>query len=148
MSADILKPDLSDRPLGHTVEQDMRASPAAIYRAWTSDWERWFAAPGSLLMRAAPDEPFFFLVEHEGQRYPHYGRFLRLEPDRLVELTWLTGRGGSEGAETVVTLEIEPRGKGSRIALTHRGFYREESRAENEQAWPHVLAHLDAVLSG
>ena len=141
-------PDLSQRPLGHTVERDMAASPAALYRAWTGEWERWFATPGSLLMRAEVDEPFFFTVEHEGTRHPHYGRFLRLKPDRLVELTWVTGKGGTEGAETVVMVELEPKGTGTRLRLTHRGFYREESRAENEAAWPHVLAHLDAVMAG
>ena len=141
-------PDLTDRPLGHIVERDMASSPAALYRAWTKGWERWFAAPGSFAGRAEVGAPIYFAVEHEGTRHPHYGRYLRLERDRLVELTWVTGKGGTEGAETVVTVELEPRGDGTRLKLTHRGFYREESRAENEAAWPHVLAHLDAMVGG
>lgn len=145
----VATPPASDphRPFGHSVERDMAASPAALYRAWTEDWERWFAAPGSFAGRAEVGAPFCFAVEHAGRRYPHYGRFLRLDPDRLVELTWVTGKGGTEGAETVVTVELEPRGAGTRLTLTQRGFYREDSRRENEQAWPHVLAHLDEALA-
>lgn len=143
----VAPPDLSNRPHHHSVTRQMKASPSALYAAWTEQWDRWFALPGSVLMRAEVDAPFFFLVEHEGRRYPHYGRFLRLEPDRLVEFTWLTGRGGTEGAETVVTVEYEPLGAGARLTLTHAGFYEEAQCRENHEAWPHVLAHLDDVLA-
>lgn len=60
----------------------MALSPDVLFRAWTQQIDRWFAAPGTAL----------------------YSRFLRLEPSRLVELTWVTG--GTKGAETVVTVEM------------------------------------------
>ena len=111
-------------PGGHTAltrERIVRIQPAALYRAWTQEWDRWFTTPGSVLMRAAGvDEPFFFAVEFEAQVYPHYGRFLRLEPDRTVEFTWLTL--GTKGAETVVTVELAPNEAGTLLGLTHAGF--------------------------
>src|SRR5512144_2705681 len=136
-------PDLSSRPHHLTVERDMAASPVVLYRAWTDRINRWFASPGTVLMRAKVNEPFFFEARHEGQRHAHYGRFLRLEPDRIVELTWVTGPLGTRGAETVVTVELTPNGEGTHLRLTHAGFADEESRNTHAQAWPSVLEALD-----
>lgn len=146
MISPIEAPDLSSRPFALTVERTMRAAPAVVFRAWTEGWDRWFAAPGTVRIAAAVDAPFFFEVRHGGERHPHYGWFLRLEPGRLVELTWLTGKGGTEGAETVVTVELVPSGGGTRLRLTHAGFTDEASRDGHEWAWPAVLAQLDARM--
>jgi uncharacterized protein YndB with AHSA1/START domain len=121
----------------------MRASPAALYRAWTEEFDSWFAAPGAVRMRAQVDQPFYFETEHAGERHPHYGRFLALRQDQLVELTWVSGAGGTGGAETVVTVELEPTADtGTHIRLTHAGFYDEDS-AKRHEVWGQILTMLD-----
>ena len=145
----IRPPDLSARPHRLAVERDFAAPPATLYQAWTTGFERWFAAPGSLLMIPKVNSVFFFETEFKpedqaaAQRHPHYGRFLRLMVNQLVELTWLTGAGGTEGAETVVTVELQPMGYSTHLALTHAGFAGEAACDRHRQAWPLVLAQLD-----
>ncbi|BCG61421.1 SRPBCC domain-containing protein [Paenibacillus sp. URB8-2] len=58
------------------------------------------------------------------------------------------GRGGTKGAETVVTVELVPRHSGTLLSLTHAGFYDEESKNAHGQAWPFVLEQLDKQMAG
>jgi uncharacterized protein YndB with AHSA1/START domain len=142
------QPDLSSRPFQLSVERKLAASPETLYRAWTEQFDQWFAQPGTLLMKPEVDSPFFFETHFEGQRHPHYGRFLKLVPGRLAELTWVTGVPGTMGAETVVKVEFVPDGSGTKVTLTHSGLPNAETRDGHEAAWPEALALLDRCMTG
>lgn len=142
----ICMPDLSLRPFRLSVERIMSFPPNVLYRAWTEQFDLWFAEPGSVLMQGEVNTVFYFETVFAGKRHPHYGRFLRLVPDQLVELTWLTGADGTKGAETVVTVELKKVESGTVLHLNHAGFPDEESRDKHEQAWPLVLAQLEDRL--
>jgi uncharacterized protein YndB with AHSA1/START domain len=141
-------PDPTGRPLLLTCERQQLAPPAVIYAAWTTDQiERWFAAPGTSWMKPEVGAPYFFETHFEGRRHPHHGRFLKLEPAALVELSWLTA-AGTEGTETVLSIELTPASNGSLLRLTHSGFPDEESRSGHADAWPLALEYLDNAFSG
>lgn len=142
-----IHPDLSSRPFHLAVERMIAVPPKTLFKAWTEEFDRWFAAPDTVLMKPEVDAPFFFATQFEGKLHPHYGRFLKLEPHRLVELTWVTGEGGTKGMETVVKVEFIPQDDKTQVKLGHAGFPDEESKNRHEQAWPLVLAQLEKCVS-
>jgi uncharacterized glyoxalase superfamily protein PhnB/uncharacterized protein YndB with AHSA1/START domain len=137
-----------------TITRTSPRSTATLYRAWTTGWGSWFAESDTARVRAEVGEPFFFDVAQrftDGRptvRHPHYGRFLRLVPNALVSLTWVTGTGGTGGAETTLTVHLDAiAGDYTQVTLIHEGFATAEARDAHEAAWPMILAHQDVALA-
>lgn len=139
---------------GLTITRRMGLPAEALYQAWTTGWDAWIAERDSLRVRAEVGEPFYFeVVARDGDggaaaREPHYGRFLQLTPPTLVSLTWVTGAGGTAGAETVLTVRIAAEADGTLVTLTHEHFATAEARDRHAAAWPEVLARQESRLTG
>ncbi|NNC38135.1 MAG: SRPBCC domain-containing protein [Acidimicrobiales bacterium] len=143
-------PDLSERPLAMTCTYTINAKPGDVFAAFTTGFDSWFAQPGTLSLVAEAGQPYFFYNRDEWGRHPHYGRILEIKRDRLVEMSWVTGNGepvGTEGAETVLRIDLMPDGDKTRVKLTHSGFISEKSKQGHVDNWPLALDILDDVLT-
>jgi uncharacterized protein YndB with AHSA1/START domain len=76
--------------------------------------------------------------------YPHYGRYLKVEPDRLLEFTWVSQ--GTLGKESIVRVDFEPAPDGTRVTLTHSGLPDEKLRNDHEAGWTEILEWLESRL--
>lgn len=141
--------NLREVPTQHhalTLTHASAASASVLYEAFTTGWDRWFAAPGAAAMTAEVGAPYWFEAVGPGERrYAHHGRFLGLEPQRRVELTWSTV--ATRGEETRLRIELEPVSEGTRVHLTHEGFTDRGAMLGHRRNWPLGLEHLDRVLA-
>ena len=146
----IPRPDLSARPLRMTCNFTVNARPEKVFDAWTTGLDTWFAQAGTLALVPESGRPYFFYNRDDWGRHPHYGRFLDVKENQLIEMTWMTGNGsaeGTEGAETVLRLELASQSRATEVSLTHCGFVSQRSLDAHKENWPMALKILDEALS-
>ena len=102
---------------------------------------------GKTRPKCVTHEPLFWETHFKGPTPPTVGQVPSFRARRLVEMTWDSGAEGTNGAETVVTVELTPRESGAHFKLTHAGFSYEESKNRHEQVWPDALKQLDLRMT-
>ena len=130
-----------------TIPTHLDASPEDVYRAWTDPTElaAWLVEGGRALVSAAePDGLFFLSMLYEGRQYPHYGRYLRTEPARLLQFTWVSE--GTRGRESEVTVRLTAERGGTRLELTHGGLPADTAES-HDGGWRELLDGLRAHLA-
>ncbi|MBX9569683.1 MAG: SRPBCC domain-containing protein [Candidatus Obscuribacterales bacterium] len=135
-------PDISSRPTEMKLERQMNASADQIYDAWTQHFDCWFAEPGECMMTPEVDKPYFFRTRKDWGSHPHHGRFVELEKNKLVVMTWQT-QGGTNGYETVIRIELTPNDQGTLMRMTHSGFADEKSCQGHKDNWPAAFDFLE-----
>lgn len=139
------------------LERRIRAPRERVFGAWTSAREvkLWSAPEGMTIPEAEVDlrEGGRFRVvmqeSEEGARHVAVGTYREVTPpSRLVYTwSWQPEDGGSPAPETLITVEFEEDGDGTRVVMVHEGFTTDAERAEHEQGWASSLNRLEALFA-
>ena len=125
-----------------TVSRTIPASAEKVFDVWinpNTPGSPWFGAEQCSL-NPVVDGLFYLSVKHENRLWPHYGRFTRLDRPRLIEHTWVSE--ATKGAESMVTITLEPRGEETEFTLRHSGIPDDEMGRQHKQGWEWILSML------
>lgn len=122
-----------------TYTQEIQASPAQVYRAFTNAeaLQEWF---GDVVETEVRVGGRMYVWWNDG--YATSGLFSQLEENQTVAFSW---HGLGEPAPTNVRVSLTPRGDGTLITLHHEQVPADQADGYN-QNWPLSLANLKSVL--
>ncbi len=125
-----------------TVSRTIPAPAEKVFDIWMdpkSPGGPWFGA-ARLIFNPVVDGLFYSLVNHEGKTHPHYGRFVKIERPYHIEHTWMSE--GTRGAESVVSITLEPRGDDTEFTIRHSGVPDDELGRQHKDGWGWILSML------
>ena len=130
-----------------TVARTIPAAPEKVFDLWMnpkSPGGPWYGAD-RVILNPVVDGLFYIAVKHEGRTWPHYGRFLEIDRPRRVAYTWMSE--GTKGAESIVTITMEPRQDQTEVTLLHSGVPDDEMGRKHKEGWTWILSTLTEGLA-
>jgi uncharacterized protein YndB with AHSA1/START domain len=130
-----------------SVARTVAAKPRAVFDVWMDPRQPgspWYGT-ASLLINCRENELFYFAVEHEGQTWAHYGRFVRLLPPTddvagVAEFTWMSA--ATQGVESLVTVTFAPLGEETEVTLVHAFVPDDAMGRRHAEGWTWMLNTL------
>lgn len=144
-----------DRTL--VMTQTFDATPARVFAAWTdpAQFAEWFGPQDmkttNCRLELRVGGAWELTGEGLGAKRAISGKYLAVDPPRLLSFTWAWHASGSLDTprehETVVTLEFEPVGERTEMTLTQSRFRDATGAANHRWGWTGSFEKLDAFLS-
>jgi uncharacterized protein YndB with AHSA1/START domain len=146
-------PDDRTLVMSHTFD----AEPARVFAAWTDprQFAEWFGPHGMKNTYCRLDlrvgGTWELTAEGLGTKRAISGKYLAIDPPRLLSFTWAWHESGSLDTprehETTVTLQFKPVGQRTEMTLTQARFRDSTGTANHRWGWTGSLEKLDAFLS-
>lgn len=134
------------------LEHRFDAPPDKIFEAWTNPTEmvRWWGPKEFKTTSFDADvreggEWRAVMVGEDKKEMPHGGRYLTIDPPRLLVFTFRWEEPDATDTEMRVT--FEPDGSGTKLTLTQAPFGDAKERDSHAEGWREVLAKLDRFLA-
>ncbi len=135
-----------------TLERTIPADRERVFAALTQPelLRRWSAPEGLTVVDGDTDLRVgggwrVVMQEPGGARHEASGTYREVAPPERVAYTHAWRRDGGSTPETVLTVELHPKGDATRLVLTQTGFETQESRDGHREGWSSALDQLRAL---
>jgi len=130
----------------------IKATPEAVFRAWTDakEMKQW-AAPEGMTIEKVESDPkvggryLIRMKSPDGQIHTAVGVYTAVDRPKRVAYTWKWQ--GTEGDDTLVTVEFNDLEGSTEVVLTHERFPDQAQKADHEQGWVSCLNRLEALFA-
>jgi uncharacterized protein YndB with AHSA1/START domain len=132
-----------------TVRRTIEASAEEIFDAWldAESLAAWMQPRATLRTTARNDARIggsFEVVMHmPTEQIVHRGTYQELERPRRLVFTWISP--ATEQRESLVSVELHPRGNATEVVVTHERLPERET-ASHTEGWTDALALLASML--
>ena len=135
------------------VRRRVRAGAEQIFDLWTKPdlMVRWLSPfPGAVDCKAScdlrPGGTFRLVMSSAEASREVSGAYVHIERPRKLVFTWIGPL--TNHVNTLVTLELDPRGDETDLVLTHERLPTSAIVEGHTRGWGHILDHLADVVAG
>ena len=126
------------------------ASPQEVFDAWTDpeSLRQWFC-PGTVSLASVELDvrvggQFRIVMRDETKDLSHTGTYREIAPPRRLVFTWRSS--ATYDQETLVTIELHPKGNETELVLTHERLPDTVAAGRHEGGWQDAVRKLAAYL--
>jgi uncharacterized protein YndB with AHSA1/START domain len=132
------------------LERSIPAAPEEVYAAWIDPkiMMRWYCPAGftNVIHQADGRVGGGYRIEMrkpDGGVHLVHGTYKELVPAKRIVFTW---RWETSELDTLVTVDLAPEGKGTKLTLTHEQLPDAKSRDSHAKGWVGCLDHLSQAF--
>ncbi|MGE0820961.1 MAG: SRPBCC domain-containing protein [Candidatus Binatia bacterium] len=140
----------SARPPVIRITKLLPATPEDVFAAWTDpeSLKAWMCPEATSVAAATLDlrvgGKFRIVMRGENSEIVHVGEYRDICPPERLVFTWQSAATLQQ--ETLVTVELFPRGQQTELVLTHELFPDGHSAAQHQSGWQSLVEKLDRFL--
>ena len=141
------------RPTTPTVIRISRllpATPEEVFAAWTDpvSLKEWMC-PGTQTVASVSLDlrvggTFEIVMRRENSDFVHVGEYREIRPPERLVFTWQSA--ATLQRETLVTVELFPRGKQTELVLQHELLPDEQSASQHQDGWQGIIEKFGIYL--
>jgi uncharacterized protein YndB with AHSA1/START domain len=126
------------------------APPEEVFAAWTdqASLKEWMCPEAMTVARVNIDVrvggKFELVMRGENGDITHVGEYREIRPPHRLVFTWQSNPTHQQ--ETLVTVELSPKGKQTELVLVHELLPNEHSAAQHQNGWQSIVEKLGRYL--